>query len=344
MKKSLILLTVPLLLIPASCVTKKATLKIKAGIVTKSGDIKTVARQEFIITEIDILKAWANYKEERDKTRQILEEKIKLETDFNKKIEIIDIEQKRHLNSLSEKTGSNNPIVKQRAKKLAVHLRKIIDKPAYFPVKLSMISSTAMEKLKKENVSYQDTSDIIKELEESYWENINYRRDIISSFHEKYDSYKIQITKEYLKEFEILLADLQKIKEINSLDNEIRAEQEDISRYENDKKKLFQELEDKIENSFGTIKNELLSKFINKINDSLIEKSLTNLNGEAIIEIKKGIYFIFCNAHVGEEKMSWNMKMDIDKEYEYIELSNDNASHINNEIIEDDFFNALKKL
>jgi hypothetical protein len=42
--------------------------------------------------------------------------------------------------------------------------------------------------------------------------------------------------------------------------------------------------------------------------------------------------------------MSWNVKMDIDKENEYIELSNDNAFHINIEIIEDDFFNALKKL
>jgi hypothetical protein len=149
MKKSLILLTVPFLLIPASCVTKKATLKIKAGIVTKSGDIKTVARQEFIITKIDIVKAWANYKEERDKRRQILKETIKVETDFNNKIETIDIEQKRHLNTLSEITASNNPKVKQRAEKLAVHLRKIIDKPVHFPVMLSMISSTAMETLKK---------------------------------------------------------------------------------------------------------------------------------------------------------------------------------------------------
>lgn len=58
MKKHFLLILISFLLIFTFCGPKESEVKIKAGVVMKSGDVKNVARQEFLIVKTDAVAIW----------------------------------------------------------------------------------------------------------------------------------------------------------------------------------------------------------------------------------------------------------------------------------------------
>jgi len=121
MKKHFLLILISILLIFTFCGPKEAKVKIKAGVVMKSGDVKVLARQEFLIVKSDVVSLWETSKKENIKGLEVIKEEIRMEVGYENKINTLQKELKNHQKLLSEQPAPNSPEVKKIADDLKVH-------------------------------------------------------------------------------------------------------------------------------------------------------------------------------------------------------------------------------
>lgn len=293
--------------------------KIRAGIVMKSGDIKNIARQNIYILKLNIIPLIENY-EGKEKNIDDIKKQIKSEANYENKMISYDGEKKKLEDLISTAYSQNKPFYQHLSTLLNEHFKKSFQMGGAWGVQ---------ELLRRFYINYIPSYDEIKTMiddaDQKYIEILNIDRGVIykNEWTKQYDEFKQLKAQFYQKENEINV--YKKI--INKIDKEKQAFSEEIelkvSKYYSDsmeKNKI--EFQTKIEN--------FRKKFIE--NTILTEK--TNLNGEANIRINEGIYYLFLFAELADNKIIWNYPLNIEKDNQYIELSNDNAIAINDRLAE----------
>jgi hypothetical protein len=267
--------------------SKRLNVKIKVGVVLKSGDVKNVARQDFIISKADIIDLW---------------ESSKKNTGYESK-----------LNSLRESINEKNTLINQlrvdfqhqretAANRFNEHLAKTSrESVPYFLV--SDFGYLSDPRIKADDQGF-------RLLEKTYNELIkaNPNPGTRQFLETKYAEFR-----EIKNSFVSPPAAAELSKAQHELDNLVIQQKAFID---------FNEDAPEIDRSyFEKAKND----FLLKCKEAFVSVFKTDLNGEANIRIPKGKYYIFCSSEIGLNHITWNYAANILKEGEYIELANDNA-------------------
>ncbi len=338
MKKYLFVIFISFLTIITSCTQKESEVeikeesevkikeesevKIKAGVVMKSGDIKIVARREFMITKADLISLWMISKVEHLKDLKLIEEEIKAEMDYDKKITSLENDIIKYQKSISKEIRLNNSYILKVSDELITHVKSSISiegKDYYY--------KEIYDNLKKDNKDLESVKWSIERLEHIYETIIKTRDDLGTKY---IDVYKNQL--EELKEINKLIDDLE---------TKISKPRAKIIEITGEKNKLKKELKLRTNKQLEFLKNRAMNDFQTKSKDAIIHTFKTNLDGEASFAIEKGQYFIFGIAQVGQSNLIWNHPVNIENKEHYIELSNDNAYAIDNETIYSELLEAL---
>lgn len=325
MKKYLIVIFISFLAIFISCTPKESNIKIKAGVVMKSGDVKNVARQEFLIAKADLISLWETSKRKYMKDLKLIEEEIKLELDYDKKITSLENDIIKYQKSISKETKPNNPFILKVVDELITHVKSSISiegKDYYY--------KEIYDNLKKDKKDLESVKWAVELLEHIYGTIIKSRADRGTKY---IDAYKNQL--EELKEINKLIDDLEtKISKSRAKTIEITGE----------KNKLKRELKLRMNKQFEFLKNRAINDFQIKLKENVVRSFQTNLNGEYSLTIKKGQYFLFGIAQVAQSKIIWNLPIAIEESEHYIELSNDNAISIDDDALVAEILGAFKRL
>lgn len=323
MKKHFLLILISTLLIFTFCGPKEAKVKIKAGVVMKSGDVKVLARQEFLIVKSDVVSLWETSKKENIKGLEVIKEEIKMEVGYENKINTLQKELKNHQKLLSEQPAPNSPEVKKIADDLKVHL---IESHSKRDAKESTFYIRRADGIEKGKTSLKLLKVIIADCEESYGRVIKIWKE------------RERIKSKWLERLE-RLKEIKKL--VSNLDDKTKIERDNLFRINKNMDDLKKELKTKSTERYKLLWSKAASYFQQKLKLELAYSFMTNLNGEASLTIKKGQYYVFAIAHVGQSNLIWNHSINIEEKSHYIELSNDNAYAIDNETI---YFELLEAL
>jgi len=325
MKKHFLLILISFLIIFTFCSPKEAEVKIKAGIVMKSGDVKNVARQEFLITNADVVDFWENSKKEHMKDFKLIEDIVKEEMDYESKMQHLDNKLNKYQRSLDQKIGPNSPQTTKMIDELKEHLQKSyilgLGDRTFF--------RTRKDRLEKGKTKIEEIGAIILECAEYYLRLI----DLYIS-----DNYLHKRLFEQMEKINAMLDVILKLTE------ETEIERTNISKLNQEKNNLKKELQSRANEQLELLKNKAIEYFQLKIRDDIIESFTTDLNGEALLTIKKGKYFLFGITQLGQSNIIWNLPVDIEEKEHYIEISNDNAYAIDSESLYFELLEALEGL
>lgn len=335
MKKYFMFILIYLLIIFTSCVPKESNVKIKAGVIMQSGDIKNVARQDFFVTKADLIAILRTSKEDHIKDMKSIEEEIRAEMDYSNKINNLQNELDKHQYELdkqkvlSDMYGVDGKIRKEILDKLKEHISRGIDYHSKDPleknflfIKLSSLKY-GMDNLR----SYDEFRDRLKEeiIGPIEW---FYKQQLEKKIYLAFDCEgQIKELKEIRNSIDKPELDVSAINtKILKLRNEIKKLKDEIG-------KLKNELKLKINERFSFYENKAVNDFQARLKEALAETFQTNLNGEASLTIERGQYYIFGIAEVGQSKIIWNLPVNIEGKEHYFELSNDNAFTIDNDTL-----------
>lgn len=335
MKKYIFVIFICFLTIITSCTQKESEVKIKeesevkikAGVVMKSGDIKIVARQEFMITKADLISLWEISKMEHLKDLKLIEEEIKAEMDYDNKKNRLEIEINNIKKSIASKTSPASHEVTKIVDRLVSHLNLSISLTRNYKEDRKFFEDMLKTRnLKPGKISYEETGDFIDVIEKYYIERLRtiYRGPTYEN---------------------LLNNQLEEIREISKLIDNLEKEtnvfQNEIFKINEEKNKLKKELQLRVNERSYFLKNKARDDFQIKIKENLVELFKTNLNGEALLTLKRGEYFLFGVIQVAQSKIIWNVPINIEKEEHYIELSNDNAFSIDDDRLVAELLDAL---
>jgi hypothetical protein len=291
--------------------------KIKAGIVMKSGDIKNIARQNIYILKLNIIPLIEANKETNIDN---IKRQIKSEANYENKMVSYDDEKKKLESSILTTYSQNKPFYENLSKQLNEHFLKSFQMGGAWGVQ------EYFRRFNTNSISnYDEIKTIMDDAAQKYIEILNIDRGV---------NYKEAWTKQY-DEFKKLKA------QYNQKENEINVYRNLINKVDKEKQTFIEEIELKATkyngDSIEKNKKEFQAKIENfqKIfieNTVLTEK--TNLNGEANIKINGGTYYLFLFAELADNKILWNYPLNIEKDNQYIEISNDNAIAINGGLTE----------
>ena len=279
----------------------------------RTGDIKAVARQNFIITKADVVALWETSKKENSWDQNTIEKDIKVHLDYENKLKSLEGESTKYRSELAQKTQPRSPLVSKLSEKLKSHLLEN--------------HSLAVWELDKNEGFYIDTANSIvvgktpyEKLRESVYECVR--------FHES----GIEIFKDIEFEKATWETQLEKTKELESILNEIEKhigqERGNIKRLNKEIEALNKEVRSGVEETVLFIKNKAKIYFQSNLKKEIVASFKTNLSGEALVPIRKGNYFVFGIVELAENKIIWNLPIIINKKDQYLELSNDNMSSI----------------
>ena len=323
MKKNLIFILISLIIIFVSCAPEEANVEIKAGVVMKSGDVKNVARQEFLITNSDVVDLWENSKREHMKDFKLIEDIVKEEMDYDSKMQDLDNKLNKYQRSLDKKAGPNSP----QTTKIIDELKEHLQKSYIFGLGDRTFFRTRKDRLEKRKTKIEEINAII-------FDCSNYYVSIIELY--MGGSYLSKRRIDHMKKIQGML-DI-----IIKLADETEIERTNISKLNQEKNNLKKELQSKANEQLELLKNKAMEYFQIKIRDYIIESFTTDLNGEALLTIKKGKYFLFGITQVGQSNIIWNLPVNIEEKEHYIEISNDNAFAIDDATLASELLEALE--
>jgi len=269
-------------------------IKMKVGVVLRSGDVKNVARQNFIISKVDIVSLWENSKNSIDK--ELIEKEFVAKMGYMAKISEYEAGIKSLKDAEKQMTNSINASLAPVQKKLREHAEityqeglplGVGDKFLGFRVEPSDIA------LFKESITKQYTKTIGSNISPE-------ARQFLSS----------------------------RMIDLNMIDVPV-LNPEKARKAMSDINNLVTELESYKQSFRQTVANECEARakisYLGKLKESHLIVVKTDLNGEASVTLQKGGHFIFGYAEIGDNFIAWNYSVDIAKDGQYIELSNDNA-------------------
>ena len=289
--------------------------KIKAGVVMKSGDVKNIARQDVFILKADVMAIWEektpNIIDRID--RRIIESDAKRSADYDTKIALYQSKIDNYRSLSSEKT--------MKKEKLAEDIR----------TQLKQNLKDSIELGKKWGVQ-----EIFNTLLNYYMGDYDYLKSCMEEADKKYLDL---LTRKITEEFNITFrAQYEKFKKINELieilgkENKSEDQSARINEIIKERDLFKKDIEEKIAKKEIEERNVIISQrderdkaFMDMLKQNVVLVAKTNLNGEATIKVAKGQYYLFLVATIAENTIMWNYRTDISSDNQYIELSNDNA-------------------
>lgn len=235
-----------------SCAKKESNITVKVGVVMNSGDIKNVARQEFLITNTDVVSFWKE-------SKKMIEKEIGAELDYENKMNNFEKEKNKYESIVAQKTARNNPQLSKMVDDLKVNInkrRKLIG--------TLRISFSDIEILEMEKINYDEIKEIINKNDQIYKNKIKSFRSI-ESFH-----------RDLIKQYE----EFKKIK--ISISNLGEEERNNIYKITQGISELKKELDLKV-------RKKTIEQFQLKLKENLVQAFKTNLNGEASFTLEKKI-------------------------------------------------------
>ena len=309
MSKRILLVLVPMALVAGTVATlvfltgsKKLNVKIKVGVVLKSGDVKNVARQDLIISKADIIDLWETSKKNSRSIPDLIKKDTRDELGYDAK-----------LNSFRESINEKNTFINQLrldfqrkresiAERFYEHLEKTFQESLPYMLGSYFVLFT--------NHLVGPDEQGFRAVEKTYNELINGNvnrapgaQQFLATRYAEFKEIKNSLTNP---------PDINKAQ--HELDNLLK-EQEQFTEYFNEK------VAEKDKSYFEKAKSDFLLKF----KEVLVSVIKTDLNGEGNIGVRKGKYFLFCSSEIGLNHIAWNYAANITKEGQYIELANDNA-------------------
>jgi hypothetical protein len=287
--------------------SKPLNVKIKVGVVMKSGDVKNVARQDLIISKADIIDLWETSKKNNrwapDLIRKDTQDELGYDAKLNSFRESIN-EKSIPVNQLHANLQREREVLAQR---LYEHIEKSFQEaPGSLGVSFSYLTnhSVGLDEagLKAVDNKYKQLID----------DNANPWAEVKQFLETRYAEFK-EIKGSYDRYVNALAA-VNTGKEQHELDNLVKEQQEFI---ELANKKVAE----RDKSYFEKAKADFLLNF----KEVFASLNKTDLNGEANIRIPTGKYFIFCSSEIGLNHITWDYVTNVAKEGQYIELANDNA-------------------
>jgi hypothetical protein len=316
MKKKHLLTLAILLITIFSCSKKEFEVRIRSGILMKSGDVKKVARQEFFILKDSAVLLWKNIQkkyEDIDYTN-IGSEAKKKGIILNNEIAILAEE----INQSSQQKNIFEELLKERNSLIA----RCIDM-VHNNIKkgeLDNLNEALKQQLRLLLYKYED---MIKNSGNAIQKpNLNEDINLYRGINEiiKTSFWQSQIVK---------------ARELSGLFDSL-SERANSARFN------AKELENKIESFKSKLEIMAKNEFQRKINDITVSVIRTNLDGEATLKLKSGIYYIFGLSQISINFILWDYPIKVDDNNTYFEISNDNALSISQE--EEGMIKVLKKL
>jgi len=330
MKNYLIFILISLSIIFTFCVpdvAKKANVKIKVGVLMRSGDVKNVARQDFLIIKLDLISLWDVSKKQYLEDCDLGEKEIRAEMEFDNKINNLESEIKKIKESLFVKIGPSSPNIIKIVDGLATHVNFIKD--WWGDDFRGQLYREVAVQLKPGKTTFKDAKKILNDCKKDHEIYIygSWGKDPI-------------IKKRWEKR-------LEKLNEINKLieklDKDSKRISSNIYKINEEKKKLEIELLVNISSRYGELRKIAIKRFQLNLKESLIKSFKTNLSGEASFTIEKGGYFLFCIAQIGQNNLIWNLPIEVKYKEHYFELSNDNAYSIDDDDLASELLEILER-
>lgn len=319
--------------------------KIKVGVIMKSGDIKSIARQDFLILDADIISDFIKSSESDFGIDFIeVEKTIKEKLDYENKIKMYEDK----ITSLNDQINSLNEQLIILTKK-----KDEYDGPElqsqYLLLKKHLKSSIDIGKrwnLSKDFQNYyQSMGNNVLNYNDFMWLLFRVQRNYVFVLEENRNEIFNKVWKNQYEEFKKIAEFF--IEREKSIENSIEIIKSEISDIKsklsenNDKKVSFEsKLNLEVLNQIDIIKSKEIDEYRNRFIKSIRVPFKTNLLGEASISLPMGKYYIVGIGQVNENEVIWNSPISIEKDAQYYELSNDNALSINNASI----METIKKL
>jgi hypothetical protein len=315
MSKRILLALVPMALVAGTVATlvswngsKTYNVKIKVGVVLKSGDVKSIARRDLIISKADIIDLWETSKKNCRWTRDLIKKDTQDEIGFDAKLNSF-------RESINEKSSPIRPLRAnlqgQReilAERLYEHIEKTFDGAGPYSLGAYFVSFTNHSV----GLDEKGLSAVEKTYDELINDDVKLTPEAKQFVAARYAEFK-EIKDSYAR-YASALAAVDTSKAQRELDNLLK-EQKEFIKYFNEK------VAEKDKSYFEKAKSEFLLHFT----EALVSILKTGLNGEVEARLPEGRCFLFCSAEVGLNHITWNYSANITEEGQYIELANDNA-------------------
>lgn len=295
MRRNLVITMSVLLLFMFSCKQMDLEVRIKSGVVMYYGDVKKVARQDFFVLKNSAVAQWKNV--------------LELYPDVD--AAVVTAEDKATLNPNSE---------------LAVLARE-----------LEQQKNNYKEELKKTKQLIEACFDISKKnvnkgIEDNLNESLKQELRVLSNkFEDMKSGAGTALGKSDIKEVVDLYSNIFDVKKTSYWQSQLVQLRAISSQLD-----LILERAKEIEKKIESLKLNLVAKakdnlqrakeaFQSKFKENTITVAKTNLDGEASLRLKKGTYYIFGLAHIGDNFILWDYQIKVDEKNTYFEITNDNA-------------------
>jgi hypothetical protein len=268
-----------------SSAAKELKVRIKAGVIFKSGDVKPVARCNFIISKEDLVGLWVSSKKNQLLDQAIIEKDISVEIGYDAKMKTI-----------QESIDNINRLISSLPRQLKEHVDKTYQQGQAYPV------SWYFDEFRFEPV---DLNEYTNRLEKQYVQIINFDLDAAA---EKFFALRYE-------EFKKLKGTIGTKGKLNLDLGTLKKQQKELNELVTTK--TLEKTEENLKKAEAD--------FTLKLKDAYVSSFLTDLSGETTVTLPKGKYFIFGMAEIGANIITWNYTASISSDGQYIELSNDNA-------------------
>lgn len=270
-------------------------IKMKVGVVLKSGDVKNVARQDFIFSKVDIVSLWKAGKSSLD--RQLIEKELVDKMGYDAKISEYGTKIKSLQDAEKRIADSANASMASVRKKLREHAEITYQKGLPLGVGNNFLGF---------RVEPLDIDRFRENITELYTK-------IIGS----------NISAEARQFLFARMVDLETIEDPRvGGRNEERKVKSDILGLSAEREAYEQSFRQMVTNEYEA---RAKISYLGKLKESPLVVVKTDLNGEASVALQRGEYYIFGHAEIGENFIAWNYRVNITEDGQYIELSNDNA-------------------
>jgi hypothetical protein len=273
----------------------------------KSGDVKNVARRDVIVSKADIIELWRTSKRDNRLDHAFVEKEVQAELGYDAK-----------LSSFRESISEKNIRIEQ--------LR------ATFKLQRESIAQRLYEHLEK---TYKGAEPYMLGTYFVLYTNrlMGLDEEGFGAVEKAYDEVKGKVNPGSDAE-EFVAKSYAEFREIkNSYTSALAASGISKARQELDEllkeqKGFVQYCKTKMGEMEQSNFHKAITEFLLKFKETHALSFKTDLNGEATVAIPGGRCYLFCDAEIGLSHMTWNYPVDIVREGQYVELSNDNAASV----------------
>jgi len=304
--------------------------KVRIGVVMKSGDVKRVARRDVLVMRADIIALWADVEKAKKQNlqaqREIIQEanreaeqEVKREMGYDAKLNSF----RAARNEASRLSASRHQLLSQGCERIA----KLIERTCQAST-INMIHDfdTFSDNYRPEEWGRKENRERLRSKYEWWVENnkyfLNPPSDEDKKFMTRMRDELDEIYRSFPEEGTILR---EEERQIEGTDREQREFMGTFNRAVSERaaKKAQVPLEGE-----RVPLEKAKTEFLQKVREAFVLSFKTDLEGEASVAMPKGRCFLFCDADVGLSHVTWSCPVEVTQEGQLMELSNDNAAAV----------------